>query len=150
MALPRVVSPPCDDVPVSTSTRSAPRSYGGRHNSPRLTAPGLVILQSLLISVGLVAELLIRHKVAFFAGAIILITFAGGVIFARPKIAPLAAVVPPLATFFGLILFLPTVGPSSFSLTSMGLDISASLANIAPYLLFGALGAWGIAFYRRS
>jgi hypothetical protein len=146
----RVVSPPCDDVPVSTSARSAPRSYGGRRHSPRLTAPGLVILQSLFISVGLVAELLVRQKVAFFTGAIVLIAFAGGVIFARPKIAPLAAVVPPLATFFGLILFLPTVGPSSLSLTALAVDVSSSLANLAPYLLFGALGAWGIAFYRRS
>jgi hypothetical protein len=77
-------------------------------------------------------------------------TFAGGVIFARPKIAPIAAVVPPLATFIGLILFLPTVGPSSLSLTALAVDVSSSLANLAPYLLFGALGAWGIAFYRRS
>jgi hypothetical protein len=98
----------------------------------------------------LAAELLVRHKVAFFTGAIVLITFAGGVIFARPKIAPLAAVVPPLATFVALILFLPTVGTSSFSLTGLAVDVSSSLANIAPYLLFGALGAWGIAFYRRS
>jgi hypothetical protein len=137
-------------MPVRTSTSSARGTYQGRRNSPRLTAPGLVILQSLLINTGLIAELVFRQKVAFFTGAIVLITFAGGVIFARPKIALLAAVVPPLATFVGLILFLPTVGPSSFSPTRLAVDLSSSLANIAPYLLFGALGAWAIAFYRRS
>lgn len=96
------------------------------------------------------AELLLRQKVAFFTGVVLLVTFAGGVLYARPKIARLAAVVPPLATFVALILLLPTIGPSSFSPTRLVLDISASLANIAPYLLFGALGAWAIAFYRRS
>lgn len=135
---------------VRTSTRSATASYPSRRNAPHLTAPGLVILQSLLISVGLAAELLLRQKVAFFTGAFLLLTFAGGVLFARPKIALLAAVVPPLATFVALILFLPTIGPSSFSLTRLAIDVSASLANIAPYLLFGAIGAWAIALYRRS
>ena len=96
------------------------------------------------------AELLVRQKVAFFSGAILLATFAGGVLFARPKIVRLAAVVPPLATFAALILLLPTVGPSSFSATRLALDVSASLANIAPYLLFGAVGAWAIAYYRKS
>lgn len=125
-------------------------SYQGRRNTPRLTAPGLIILQSLVISVGLAAELLIRQRVAFFTGALLILVFAGGVLYARPKIAPLAAVVPPLATFVALILFLPTIGPSSFSLTHLALDLGASLANIAPYLLFGAIGAWAIALYRRS
>ena len=146
----QVVGPPCDDVPVRTSSSSSLRSYQGRRNSPHLTAPGLVILQSLLISLGIAAELLLRQKVAFLSGVVLLVTFAGGVLFARPKIARLAAVVPPLATFAALILLLPTVGPSSFSPTRLALDVSASLANIAPYLLFGAIGAWGIAFYRKS
>lgn len=87
---------------------------------------------------------------AFFTGLLVVITFAGGVLFARPKIALLAAVVPPLAIFGALILLLPTIGPSSFSPTQLTLDVGASLANLAPYLLFGAIGAWGIALYRRS
>lgn len=136
--------------PVRTSTRSAIGSYQGRRNTPHLTAPGLVILQSLLVSAGLAIELLLRQKVAFFTGMLLLLVFAGGVLFARPKIARLAAVVPPLATFVALIIFLPTIGPSSFSPTRLAVDVSASLANIAPYLLFGALGAWVIALYRRS
>jgi len=153
----RVVGPSCDDVPVQTSSGSSQRSYQGRQNSdqhrqngPHLTAPGLVILQSLLISAGLAAELLIRHKVAVLTGTIVLVAFAGGVLLAKPKIAALGAVVPPLATFVALILLLPTLGPSSFSPTHLVVDLSASLANIAPYLLFGAIGAWGIAFYRKS
>lgn len=117
---------------------------------PRLTAPGLVILQSALIVLALALELLIRNKVAALTGVAVLITFAGGVLFARPKIALLAAIVPPLASFVALILFLPTLGPSSFSPTRLAIDLSASLANLAPYLLTGALGAWGIALYRRS
>jgi len=135
---------------VRTSTRSVSNPHLRRKNTPRLTAPGLVILQSLLIVVGLSAELLLRHKVAFFTGLLVVITFAGGVLFARPKIALLAAVVPPLAIFGALILLLPTIGPSSFSPTQLTLDVGASLANLAPYLLFGAIGAWGIALYRRS
>ena len=135
---------------VSTSTSSSQRSYQPRRNAPHLTAPGLIILQTVFISLGLTAELLVRQKVAFFSGAILLATFAGGVLLARPKIVRLAAVVPPLATFAALILLLPTVGPSSFSPTRLALDVSASLANIAPYLLFGAVGAWAIAYYRKS
>ena len=135
---------------VSTSTSSSQRSYQHRRNAPHLTAPGLIILQTAFISLGLAAELLVRQKVAFFSGAILLATFAGGVLFARPKIVRLAAVVPPLATFAALIFLLPTVGPSSFSPTRLALDVSASLANIAPYLLSGAVGAWAIAYYRKS
>ncbi len=137
-------------MPVSTSSSSSLRAYQGRRNTPHLTAPGLVILQSLFIALGFAAELLVRHKVAFFSGIVLLVAFAAGVLFARPKIVRLAAVVPPLAAFALLILFLPTIGPSSFSPTRLALDVSASLANIAPYLLFGAVGAWGIAFYRKS
>ncbi len=146
----QVVGSPCDDIRVSTSTSSSQRSYQPRRNAPHLTAPGLIILQTLLIGLGLAAELLVRQKVAFFSGAVLLATFAGGVLFARPKIVRLAAVVPPLATFLALILLLPTIGSSSFSPTRLTLDVSASLANIAPYLIFGAIGAWGIAYYRKS
>ncbi len=129
---------------------SSRNSYQHRGGAPRLTAPGLVILQSAFIAIALALELLIRNKVAAVTGVAVLVTFAGGVLFARPKIALLAAIVPPLASFVALIVFLPTLGSSSFSPTRLAVDLSASLANLAPYLLIGALGAWGIALYRRS
>jgi len=138
---------------VQTSPSASPsrrNSYQHRGSAPRLTAPGLVILQSALIALALALELLIRNKVAAVTGVTVLVAFAGGVLFARPKIALLAAIVPPLASFAALIVLLPTLGSSAFSPTRLALDLSASLANLAPYLLIGALGAWGIALYRRS
>lgn len=107
---------------------------------PSLTIPGVVILQTIWITLFVIINLFFSKSVGALAGIAILIAFLATFL-ARPRAASWGATIPPLATVGALFFFLPLVGASSFS-SRLAVDVLNSLAGLAPYLVIGAAAAW--------
>jgi len=109
-----------------------------------LTKPGVVVLQSLFISLIALIELLFRHGVGILTGlAICIATFIGNRI-GRKGTAYVAVVTPPLA-FAGFIA-IAILAIDGLHPSRVGLDFIASLAGTAPYLIASALYGWYVFF----
>jgi len=108
---------------------------------PGLKAPGVVLLQLLLILFFETLEYSFT-KVGIFTGAAILVAFAGGLILGRRGTAFSAVVTPPLAFLFSTLLLIATVGGTGLSITHIGLDLVSTLGATAPFLVAGAAFSW--------
>ena len=114
---------------------------------PGLTAPGIVILQTLFILILETFEYAIG-KIGLITGIGILLSIAGGIYLGRNGTAFVNAVNPPLALLFSTIVVLCTLGGVGLHLARLGLDLVTTLAAVAPYLAIGAVISWGYYFYR--
>ncbi len=120
--------------PTVKKTPSIPISTQG------LTKPGVVVIQSLLIGLSVVVELVFRHGVGVFTGIAICVAVLGTIRFARKETAYVAAATSPLAfASVTLITILLQDGPH---LSRVGVDFVASLASVAPYLLISVAYGW--------
>jgi hypothetical protein len=119
---------------------------------PGLTIPGVVLLQSALITLVAALEILIKSDSAtgILTGLAILAAFAGGLYLGRPGTSYVSAVTPPIAFIVALILLVPTIGGTGAHVTLLGTAIVKSLAKEAPYLILGAAIGWGGHFARRK
>ena len=126
------------------------RAANQRKNMGRgLTNQGTALVPSAICFLGIGIELIFRGKVGLLSGLAILIANVGGSWLSRKNAKRIAAITPPLATLTSLLFWLP-IGPSSLSITRLLLDTVSALASLAPYLLLGALAAWGNYFRTKS
>ena len=112
---------------------------------PGLKAPGVVLLQFLLILLCETIEYSFA-KVGIFTGIAILVAFAGGQILGRTGTSFAAVVTPPLAFLIATLLLIATVGGNGFSISHLGLELVSTLGAAAPFLLSGAAVGWGYYF----
>lgn len=110
-----------------------------------LTKPGVVVIQTLLIGLSVVVELVFRHGVGVITGIAICIAVFGTIRFARQGTAYVAAATSPLA--FALVTFITILLQDGLHPSRVGVDFIASLASVAPYLLISASYGW-INFFR--
>lgn len=115
---------------------------------PGLTKPGVVILQSLFISLLMAIEIAFRGNVGIITGVGLWIAFAGAIYLGRPGTIFTAVVTPPITFALMIVLLLPTVGGSTLRISRFALDLVSGLAGIAPFLVTGALVGWVIYFAR--
>lgn len=111
-------------------------------SGPGLKKEGVVVFQSFFIALFAGFELLIRSGAGIVSGLIICIVLFGGIRFGRPGTTYVSVVTPPLAfaaTVLAYLIITVGIKPSR-----LGLDLIASLASIAPYLLASALYGWFI------
>ena len=117
-------------------------------SGPGLKKEGVVVLQTLFIALFAGLELLIRSSAGIVSGLIICVVLFGGIRFGRTGTIYVCVVTPPLAFAATVITYLIlTVG---FNPSRLGLDLVASLASIAPYLLASALYGWFIFFNEKA
>ena len=109
---------------------------------PGLTAPGIVILQTIFILLIETFEYAIG-KIGTITGLALLISIGGGIYLGRKGTEYVNAVNPPLAFLFATILILCTLGGVGVHIARLGLDLITTLAAVAPYLLIGAVISWG-------
>ena len=109
---------------------------------PGLTAPGIVILQTIFILLIETFEYAIG-KIGAITGLALLISIGGGIYLGRKGTEYVNAVNPPLAFLFSTILVLCTLGGVGLHPARLGLDLITTLAAVAPYLLIGAAISWG-------
>lgn len=112
---------------------------------PGLTAPGVVILQTIFILLIETIEYAIG-KIGIITGIALLIAIAGGIYLGRKGTEFVNAVNPPLAVLFSTIVVLCTLGGVGLHVARLGLDLVTSLAALAPFLAIGAIGSWGYYF----
>lgn len=110
-----------------------------------LTKPGVVVIQTLLIGLSVVVELVFRHGVGVITGIAICAAVFGTIRFARQGTAYVAAATSPLA--FALLTFITILLQDGPHPSRVGVDFIASLASVAPYLLISASYGW-INFFR--
>lgn len=117
-------------------------------SGPGLKKEGVVLFQTLLITLFTGLELLIRSGAGIISGLIICAVLFGGIRFGRAGTTYVSVVTPPLA-FAGTVItyLILTVGINP---SRLGLDLIASLASIAPYLLASALYGWFIFFNEKA
>jgi hypothetical protein len=114
---------------------------------PGLTAPGIVILQTIFILLIETFEYAIS-KIGTITGLALLISIGGGIYLGRKGTEYVNAVNPPLAFLFATILILCTLGGVGVHIARLGLDLITTLAAVAPYLLIGAVISWGNYFLK--
>ena len=105
-----------------------------------LTKSGVVVLQTLFISVFLLIELIFRHGIGISTGLAICIAVLGGVHLGRTGTSYVAVVNPPLA--FALVTLIAIAFLDGPHLSKVGIDFVAALASSAPYLLLSAVYGW--------
>jgi hypothetical protein len=114
---------------------------------PGLTAPGIVILQTIFVLLIETFEYAIG-KIGTITGLALLIAIGGGIYLGRKGTEYVNAVNPPLAFLFSTILILCTLGGVGLHPARLGLDLITTLAAVAPYLLVGAAISWGYYFIK--
>lgn len=107
---------------------------------PGLKKQGVVVLQFLFIAFFVFIELSLRTGVGILTGLAICLATFGSIRFGRPGTAYVAAVTPPLA--FVASTLVATVLLGGFRAARVGVDLIASLASVAPFLMISALYAW--------
>lgn len=115
-----------------------------------LTKPGIILLQFFLIAFIAMIEIFIRSKVGIFTGVAIWGAYFGGIRLGRTGTLFVAVVNPPIAFALAIFIWMPTIGGSSLRLSRLAIDLIASLASIAPFLLSGALISWVIYLQKRK
>lgn len=115
---------------------------------PGLTKPGIVILQSLFISLLMAIEIAIRGNVGIITGVGLWLAFGGAIYLGRAGTVFTSVVTPPITFAVMIIVLLPTLGGSTLRVSRFALDLVSGLAGIAPFLVTGALVGWVIYFAR--
>lgn len=111
------------------------------HISKRgLTKPGIVVLQTLFISVITFIEISVRNGVGVITGLAICAAVLGAVRFGRTGTAYVAATTAPLA--FAVTALLTFLKEDGLHPSKLGVDFVASLASAGPYLLASASYGW--------
>jgi len=118
-----------------------------RSSNKGLTKPGVIVMQTLLITLVTTYELFIREGIGIFTGLAICVATLGTIRFARAGTEYVSAATAPLA--FAAAMLISLVVIDGFAPSRLGLDIVAALASAAPYLLFSAACGW-INFFRRG
>lgn len=113
---------------------------------PGLKAPGVVLLQFLLILLFEAIEYSFT-KVGIFTGIALLLAWAGGLKLGRSGTSFAAVVTPPLAFFISTVFLIATIGGTGFSISHVGLDLISMLGAAAPFLVVGAVISWGYYFF---
>lgn len=113
-----------------------------------LTKAGVVILQTLFLSISALIELVFRDGIGIFTGLAICIAVFAGIRFGRSGTTYVSVVNPPLAfAAVALVLIFLINGPRP---SRIGLDFIAALASAAPYLLLSAAYGWFSYFRSRK
>jgi hypothetical protein len=107
---------------------------------PGLKKEGIVVLQTLVIALFTIAELLLRNGTGVLSGLAIFVVTYGGVAYGRPGTRYATAVNPPLAFAGTLLLYI--LFTDGLKVSRVGVDFLASLASVAPFLLISALYGW--------
>lgn len=107
---------------------------------PGLKKQGVVVLQFLFIAFFVFIELSLRTGVGILTGLAICLATFGSIRFGRPGTSYVAAVTPPLA--FAASTLIVTVLLGGFRPARVGVDLIASLASVAPFLIISALYGW--------
>ena len=134
-----------------TGNAAQGKSVAGRQviSGPGLTAPGVVLLQFLLI---LLIESIEYNltKIGLFTGIAILISVGGGLYLGRRGSEFATAVNPPLAFVAATLINLIVFSGDGLHIARFGLAFITALANVAPFLIIGAITSWGYYFTRRK
>ncbi|CAB4932504.1 unannotated protein [freshwater metagenome] len=109
---------------------------------PGLKKQGVVILQSACIGLFTFIEMSLRSGVGIITGVVILACFFGGIRFGRPGTSYVAVVTPPIAFAASALIF--TILLDGLRPSRIGIDVVASLASEAPFLIIGAIYGWFI------
>lgn len=107
---------------------------------PGLKKEGVVVLQTLFISLFTFLELTIRNGAGFLSGIVLIAVTYGGIAYGRPGTRYVSAVTPPLAYAATTLTY--TILSVGLSISRLGVDFIASLASIAPYLLISSIYGW--------
>lgn len=113
-----------------------------------LTKAGVIVLQTLFISIFTLIELVFRHGIGISTGLAICIAALGGVHLGRTGTGYVAVVNPPLA--FAVVALFAISIIDGLRLAKVGIDFVAALASAAPYLLLGAAYGWFSYFRSRK
>jgi hypothetical protein len=107
---------------------------------PGLKKEGVVVLQTLFISLFTFLELTIRNGAGFLSGIVLIAVTYGGIAYGRPGTRYVSAVTPPLAYAATTLTY--TILSVGLSISRLGVDFIASLASVAPYLLISSIYGW--------
>ena len=111
-------------------------------SGPGLKAPGVVLLQFLLILLVEAAEYNIS-KIGTLTGIAILVSVGGAIYLGRRGSEFAAAVNPPLALVVATFINLAVFSGDGLHIARLSLAFVTALAAVAPYLIIGALISWG-------
>ena len=128
---------------MSTETNSRVAITG-----PGLKKQGVVVLQTLFISLFTLLELWIRSGVGIVTGLVLCAAVFGGIRFGRKGTRYVSVVTPPLA-FAGIVL-ISVILADGIKISRVGIDFIAALASVAPYLIISALYGWFMYFNERA
>lgn len=108
---------------------------------PGLKAPGVVVLQFLLILFFETIEYKFT-KVGLFTGIAIVVAYVGGIKLGRKGTIFTTVVNPPLAFFVASVFLISTIGGVGIHIGRLGLDLMSTLAGVAPFLVTCAIVGW--------
>ena len=108
---------------------------------PGLKAPGVVVLQFLLILFFETIEYKFT-KVGLFTGIAIVVAYVGGIKLGRKGTTFTTVVNPPLAFFIASLVIISTIGGVGIHIGRLGLDLMSTLAGVAPFLVTCAIVGW--------
>ncbi len=108
---------------------------------PGLKAPGVVVLQFLLILFFETIEYKFT-KVGLFTGIAIVVAYVGGIKLGRKGTTFTTVVNPPLAFFVASVFLISTIGGVGIHIGRLGLDLMSTLAGVAPFLVTCAIVGW--------
>lgn len=128
---------------MNSATTTTPTPHASNKG---LTKPGVVVMQTLVITLVTAYELFVRDGIGIFTGLAICVATLGTIRFARAGTEYVSAATAPLA--FAAVTLTSLVAIDGLNPSRLGLDIVSSLASAAPYLLFSATCGW-INFFRR-
>jgi len=117
-------------------------------SGPGLNKQGVVVLQSLLISIFVWLEMWIRSGAGIISGLIITLVTYGGIAYGRTGTRYVSAVTPPLAYAATTLIY--TIFSDGLRPSRVGVDFIASLASVAPFLLVSALYGWFMFFNEKA
>ena len=115
---------------------------------PGLKKQGVVILQTFFIALFGSAELIFRGGVGNVTGLIVCAALYGGLRFGRTGTTYVSVVTPPLA--FAATVLIYAIFRDGVNISRIGIDFVATLASIAPYLLFSAIYGWFVFFNEKA
>lgn len=109
---------------------------------PGLTGPGVVILQFVFITFIAMIEIFFRSGPGIITGVAIWLSYWGGIKLGRAGTLYPAIVNPPIAFAAAMIFLMPTLGNVSLRPSRIAVELFASLASEAPFLITGSAVAW--------
>ena len=126
---------------MSSQSTTGRKSPGVRKNLNKgLTKAGVVVIQTLVIGFFTSLEIFLRRSTGVITGIAICVAVLGTIRFARAGTEYVAATTGPLA--FAVSSLISLIAVDGLHPTKLGIDIVASLASAAPYLLFSVALAW--------